>query len=90
MGLNIGKIRSLYIAEQKVGKEYVRFYDLPSEDNTHGESHIYNPLKDKVLVEGKPSLILVDEGAEFFLAVIENEKDGVALAYNHRCVSTQT
>ena len=78
----IGNIHSRYIASGKGGSDHVKYYAFPNDNNIGSDSPLYTPLKEADLVESQPSLILVDEGTEFFLAVVADRKDGVALAYN--------
>jgi hypothetical protein len=80
--LRIGNIHSNYIASDKRGSKHVKYYAFPTENNIGSDSPLYTPLQEVGLVESQPSLILVDEGTEFFLAVVADKKDGVALAYN--------
>ena len=80
----IGNIYEKYIASTsgKGGHNHVKYYAFPTDNDIGSDSPLYTPLRERDLVENQPLLILVDEGTEFFLAVVADRKDGVALAYD--------
>jgi hypothetical protein len=71
-------------------RRYIKCYELPLRIYTLGSGQIYTPLSGTNLISrGNPTLVLVDEGADFFIAVVVQKRDGVALLFDDWCAFTQ-
>ena len=92
--ITIGNLKYQYCKYEDT-KSFINCYELPARDHDGGPSDIYSgidgnvEIKDKGTLVFRNTVVLVDEGADFIIAAVVKQRDGVALPPSHRYVYSQ-